>query len=226
MKKDMDGPADTSMMGIVHDALRRDLARTRTAIATAVSPARRHAIADHIAWMMQFLHEHHTGEDDGLYPLIRSANPAGAALLDAMAADHEAVDPAISGLRTAAAQWDATGSDTDRADVLAALDALEATLLPHLEREENEAMPLVSATITHRQWHEWDQEYNIKPKGLPKLAEEGLWMLDGIDARRRAIVEAEVPWIARQIILRGFGPGYRRRAAARWTRNTVGAAAR
>ncbi len=29
MKKDMDGPADTRMMGIVHDALRRDLARAR-----------------------------------------------------------------------------------------------------------------------------------------------------------------------------------------------------
>jgi hypothetical protein len=128
------------------------------------------------------------------------------------------------GLRAAAARWDATGSDADRAGVLAALDALDATLLPHLEREENEAMPLVSTTIPHRQWHEWDQMHNIKPKSLPKLAEEGLWLLDGIDERRRAIVEAEVPWIARQIILRGFGPGYRRRAAARWAPSRIGAA--
>ena len=22
-------------------------------------------------------------------------------------------------------------------------------------------MPLVSATLTHRQWHDWDQTYNI-----------------------------------------------------------------
>jgi hypothetical protein len=29
MRTNDDGPADTRMMGIVHDALRRDLARTR-----------------------------------------------------------------------------------------------------------------------------------------------------------------------------------------------------
>ena len=82
-------------------------------------------------------------------------------------------------------------------------------------------MPVVSATITHRQWHAWDQEHNIKPKSLPKLAEEGLWLMDGLDPARRAIVEAEVPWVPRMIVLHGFGPGYRRRAAARWAGTAV-----
>jgi Hemerythrin HHE cation binding domain len=173
MKKDMDGPADTSMMGIVHDALRRDLARTRTALATAVPPARRHAIAEHIAWMMQFLHEHHTGEDDGLYPLNRSVNPAA---------------PPCS------TPWRPTTRPSTRPPGCAprrraGTARAPTSTVPHLERDENEAMPLVSATITHRRWHEWDQKYNIEPRGLPKLAEEGLWLLDGIDGRRRAIVE-------------------------------------
>ena len=74
-------------------------------------------------------------------------------------------------------------------------------------------MPVVSATITHRRWHAWDQEHNIKPKSLPQLAEEGLWLMDGLDPARRAVVEAEVPWVPRMIVLHGFGPGYRRRAA-------------
>jgi hypothetical protein len=77
-------------------------------------------------------------------------------------------------------------------------------------------MPVVSATITHRRWHAWDQEHNIKPKSLPQLAEEGLWLMDGLDPVRRAVVEAEVPWVPRMIVLYGFGPSYRRRAAARW----------
>ncbi len=223
MNKNWDGPADTRMMGIVHNGLRRDLGRTRAALATPPDPARRHAIAAHLGWLMDFLHEHHTGEDQGLYPLVRATNPAAAELLDAMAGEHDAVDPAVGRLREAATRWDGSGSDADRRAMVAALDDLESVLLPHLDREEREAMPLVSATISNRQWHDWDQTFNIKPKSLPKLAEEGLWLLDGLDEERRRIVEAEVPWLPRQIILHGFGPGYRRRAAARWADASVAA---
>jgi hemerythrin-like domain-containing protein len=221
-KKDMDGPADTRMMGIVHDALRRDLARTRAALDGPVPEAQRRALAAHLLWMMDFLRAHHEGEDTGLYPMVRAADPTAGALLDAMAADHAAVDPAVDALRAAAVRWAA--ADTARAELRAALVALEDVLLPHLEREENEAMPVVSATITHRRWHDWDQEHNIKPKSLPALAEEGLWLMDGLDPARRAIVEAEVPWVPRMIVLHGFGPGYRRRAAARWAGTAVEAA--
>ena len=84
MKKNMEGPADTRMMGIVHDALRRDLARTRAALACPVPAAQRRALAAHVGWMMDFLHEHHEGEDKGLYPMVRAINPATGALLDAM----------------------------------------------------------------------------------------------------------------------------------------------
>jgi hypothetical protein len=116
----------------------------------------------------------------------------------------------------AASRWRQTGSDEDRAALLAALDTLADALLPHLDREEAEAMPLVSATLTHRQWHDWDQTYNIAPKSLPVLAEEGNWLLDGLDERRRQIVLHEVPLIPRLIVLHVFGPRYRRHATARW----------
>lgn len=222
MKKNMDRPADTRMMGIVHDALRRDLTRTRAALDGPLAQAQRRALAAHVGWMMDFLHEHHEGEDTGLWPMVRTVDPAAGVLLDAMSADHAAVDPAVHTLRTAAARW--AESDAARPELRDALTALENVLLPHLDREENEAMPVVSATITHRQWHDWDQKHNIKPKSLPKLAEEGLWLMDGLDPARRAIVEAEVPWVPRMTVLHGFGPGYRRRAAARWAGTSVGAA--
>ncbi len=75
-KKDVEGPADTRMMGIVHDALRRDLARLRAALTTEVGEGRRQALAAHVAWMTDFLHAHHEGEDAGLYPMVRAADPA------------------------------------------------------------------------------------------------------------------------------------------------------
>ena len=72
-----EAPADTAMMGIVHSALRRDLTRTSEAVSGSPPPGddQRRAIAEHVAWMMDFLHRHHAGEDDGLWPLVRQRDP-------------------------------------------------------------------------------------------------------------------------------------------------------
>jgi hemerythrin-like domain-containing protein len=219
MKHDMDGPADTRMMGIVHDALRRDLDRLRAELTTAPYPEgeQRSALAAHALWMMDFLHDHHAGEDSGLYPMVRAKNSEAAALLDDMDADHKRIDPAMTSFRAAIETWGAAGDDASRQQVLTALDGLDAVLRPHLDREESEAMPIVSRTITHRELHEWDQRTNIKPKSMPVLAHEGLWLLDGLAGERRDILLHEVPLIPRYIVLWGFGPGYRRRTAALWS---------
>ena len=52
--------------------------------------------------MMHFLHLHHTGEDVGLWPLVRARNPSAGALLDQMDADHRRIAPAITALEEAA----------------------------------------------------------------------------------------------------------------------------
>ena len=69
--------AATASMGIVHGALRRDLARIRTVLAAAPYPQgrQRAAIAAHTAWMMRFLHGHHGGEDAGLWPAVAAPSP-------------------------------------------------------------------------------------------------------------------------------------------------------
>ena len=217
MKRDMNDPADTRMMGIVHTALRRDLGRLHDALTNGrPGPEQREALGAHAAWMMEFLHAHHAGEDDGLYPMVLAKNPAALELLAVMEADHKRVIPAMDEFTQTVARWTSTGSDADRIETLTALDQLTTVLYPHLEREENEMMPVVAASITHRDWHRWDQQHNIKPKSLPKLAEEGNWLIDDLDVDRRKIVEAEVPAIPRYIVLYGFGPGYRKRAARRW----------
>jgi hypothetical protein len=73
--------ADTRMMGIVHGALRRDLLRTHDALTAEPYPQgrQRQALGEHVVWMMEFLHAHHTGEDEGLWPLVRQQNPAAGA---------------------------------------------------------------------------------------------------------------------------------------------------
>jgi hypothetical protein len=217
MKDDLDRPADTRLMGIVHDALRRDLERARAAISGPLFPAddQRTAIAEHLGWLMGFLHRHHESEDEGLYPLVRRRDPEVAGpLLDAMDADHRHLGPAITGLTEAATAY--AGSPAARDGLEQALDRLTDILYPHLRREEDEMMPVVAAAVTEAQWQEWDQKYNIKPLRPLELADTGLWILDSLNEADRATVTGLVPPVPRWIITHLLAGRYRRAAYRRW----------
>lgn len=218
MTTSLERPADTRMMGIVHAALGRDLRRVRQVLATDPPPRgrQRRALGEHVVWMMAFLHAHHSGEDLGLWPLVRERNPAAGALLDSLEADHRAISPAAERLTEAGRSYAVTATDEARVALVTALDALTAVLLPHLDREVDEAMPVVSASITHAEWRAIEQRYNIKPKSLPQLAMEGHWVLEDIDPEGYQVVVHTVPPLARFVLLYGFARAYRRRARARW----------
>lgn len=211
-------PADTRMMGIVHAALKRDLLRAVQVLAATPSPQgrQRKALGGHVFWMMDFLHAHHSGEDEGLWPLVRRRNSAAAELLDSMEADHARIAPAAEAVTTAARQYATTTTDPPRPALVEALEGLIEVLIPHLDREVAEAMPVVAASITNREWDAVEQEYNIKPKSTRELAFEGHWLLEGIDPEGYDVVVHKVPAVLRFILLHGFGRGYRRQARARW----------
>lgn len=71
-----DTTTDTRDMLVVHTALRRefrrapDLVRAATSAASADTGACER-VADHVAWLLGFLHHHHDGEDRLLWPLLR-----------------------------------------------------------------------------------------------------------------------------------------------------------
>ncbi len=208
-------PADTRMMGIVHSALRRDLVRLRLVLGTPVArePRRRTALAEHAVWLMDFLHHHHTGEDEGLYPLVVRRNPAAAELCERMDADHGAITPAMDELR-AAAQRHLSDPSRLGSDLLAAVTALEEPLVPHLAREEREMMPVVSASISDAEWTAWHQ--SMVHGSMRDLAFEGHWLLDGLDEESTAIVVGPVPAVPRFILVKLLGGAYRRKRALLW----------
>jgi hypothetical protein len=213
-----EAPADTRMMGIVHAALKRDLRRAREVLAAEPPPQgrQRRAVGEHVLWLMEFLHGHHTGEDEGLWPLVRARNPAAGPLLDSMESDHAHIAPAAAAVTAAAREYAATSSDGPRARLVEALDRLGEVLVPHLDREVAEAMPVVSATISDREWDAVEQEHFVKNKSIRELGTEGHWLLDGIDPEGYEVVVHTVPAVQRFVLLHGFARAYRRQAAARW----------
>jgi hypothetical protein len=174
------------------------------------------AIADHARWMMDYLHHHHQAEDTGLWPLIRQRAPWAQGLLDRMEADYAHVTPAAERLRQTAARYRSDAGDQPRADFRGAVSNLSQALLPHLRGEEDEAMPLVSASLTHAEWQAWDQQHNVRGKSLSRLAAEGHWLMDGLDPDRRDVLLHLVPAPARIVILKGYARRYRAACILRW----------
>jgi len=214
-----DEPADTRMMAIVHGALLRDLARARGVLAAATPPTgdQRRAVGEHVVWMMDFLHAHHTGEDEGLWPDLVARNPDAAALVESLEADHAHIAPAAHTVSVTAGAYATTTDDASRLAMSEALEQLDAVLAPHLAREVAEAMPVVAASLTRLEWETREQKNNIKGKSTRQLALEGHWLLDGLDPEGRDVVEHLVPFIPRLVLVYGFAGMYRRRAAACWS---------
>lgn len=219
----LDAPADTQMMGIMHSAFRRDFVRLRRVLDTrqATEPQRRSALAEHVLWLMNVLHEHHSGEDDGLYPLVIRRNPDSADLAQRMDEDHRIITPAMDRLVTAA-QRHLDDPDSPEHLLASAIDDLTGVLFPHLELEETEMMPVVSQSITEGEWRDWDEEFNLKPKSLTQLASEAHWVIDGLDDVSRDHVEHLVPAVPRFILLKLMGGPYRRKRAALWDGTDAG----
>ena len=222
MTKLLDAPADTRMMHIVHQALRRDLQRAQLALVATPPPSneRQRAIAGHVTWMMSFLRGHHRAEDDGLYPLVRQRDPAAAALLDAMHSDHDEVDRLITRVEEAAGVCARDDDVGGVEQLVAALDRLSQDLLPHLQREEDEMMPIVSSVVTAAEWRALEHKYNLESKSFVELGREGHWLIDDASAEDRQSVLDLVSPVPRFILLHGFAHSYRRHAAACWSSST------
>ena len=218
-----DTPADTTMMRIVHDALRRDLDRAHAVLSQPerADTAQRRAVGAHLTWMMRFLHAHHASEDDGLYPFVRD-RAAGAVdvceVLDRMASGHDAIAPAIAQVEVTAAALAADGSEDTAQQAALALDALREVLLPHLREEEADAMPIVSSLVTAAEWKALEKEYNVTPKSMSDLGFEGHWLIDATTEADRAAVLGVVPLVPRLLLLYGYARRYRRHASACWGR--------
>src|SRR3954454_17933582 len=99
---------------------RRDLAAFAAAVpVTPVADRRAWArLSRRFALFAGVLHQHHTGEDAGLWPLLaeRGAAPA---VLDALEAEHAVIDPLLSCCAAGLAALAASHSDEACRDPLA-----------------------------------------------------------------------------------------------------------
>ncbi|GIH90600.1 hemerythrin domain-containing protein [Planobispora siamensis] len=183
------GPVDVAAMYVMHRAFRRDLALF--AAATAATP-----VADRECWarlgrrwevFSSVLHKHHSGEDAGLWPLLleRSSGDGAAAVLAAMSAEHERIDPLLRECAAGFAVLARTADDGARRTLarrtLARRTAeLRELLEAHLAHEERDAMALVQAHLTQRDWERLDKEHFAPEYGLRDVPAVLAWVMHGL----------------------------------------------
>jgi len=190
------------MMYAMHAALRRELERIARVTARADDDPK-HVLRTAAGWEMfkSYLRIHHTAEDDMLWPPMRTAladNADAEALLDAMEAEHSAIDAALADRNSGPQRL---GEQTD---------ALATALRAHLGHEEAEGLAVIDATITRELFQAFGAEHGMRIAGdvqryLP-------WMLEGATPDVTATVLGQLPPPVQQAYRDQWQPAYARLA--------------
>ena len=207
-----EGPVDVHMMYVLHHAFRRDLrdfaeAAARTPVQDRATWRALGARFEQFGWS---LHHHHTGEDTGLWPLLRErATPDEVATLDAMEAEHGQIDPLLEAATAGLARLADHADEQTRADLVRQLSAARDTLGAHLAHEETDAMALVQRHLTQADWDHLEETAFRPDAPIARLAFLVPWIADGLPepVLRGLLDEAPLPM---RVIYR-----LRRRAYAR-----------
>jgi hypothetical protein len=147
-------PIEVRDMRIIHETFRRAYEEAAQLVRATPTPSsgRVTFLADHIDFGLTMLHHHHEGEDEILYPLLVERVPDHATRTEQIDHEHQMVKGSIDTARSACSKWRTTPT-RESADALAAsLDELNQALVPHLDNEEREIVPLAAVTVTQKEW--------------------------------------------------------------------------
>ena len=150
-------PIDTRDMVCVHVFLRREFRLAAAVVREVRAGDRRRSrvVADHLEFITRFLHNHHTAEDELLWPRLLERVPDELApIVHLMESQHEAVDALLQQINDLLPGWRESADSQDRDRLAALFDALYPGLTEHLDAEEQRLLPLAARSVTLEEWHE------------------------------------------------------------------------
>ncbi|MFI6080815.1 hemerythrin domain-containing protein [Streptomyces sp. NPDC051217] len=162
------GRADVRDMLVVHQAFRDSYSSAPGLVrGVAAGDTRRAAtVADHLKLIADFLHLHHKGEDDLLWPKLKERAPADLwPALEVLEAQHVEIDLLVNKSTALRTSWRRTAGVDEGEELAVVLSRLNEGLTEHLALEEDKVLSRVSQYMTDAEWHELgDHAIN----GLPK----------------------------------------------------------
>ena len=199
----MPGLTDTSDMPAVHQVFRLSLAAGPSFVASAAgSDERRALISNYYVNVIDFLEAHHEGEELLVFPLLSERAAGSLSVVDVARQQHVDVTALMEAAKTCMHEWESTG-DTAAETAVQSLQALTEVLIPHLDQEEAELLPLASR---HLSGEEWGQ---LPGHAMRRFGGDKIWLILGLIRERqteeqRAAMTANMPLPAREMWT-GFG---------------------
>lgn len=124
---------------LVHDNFRHELALLRDEMTKNTGPTLGAQLRVNCLTFCQGLHNHHTGEDTGLFPLLADRHPEAAPALARLSEEHKRIAELVDELKQTV--WTAGEPGEARAEV----ERIAAELEAHLAYEEDQLMPLLDS---------------------------------------------------------------------------------
>lgn len=144
---------DTSDMFAVHRALLESLGAAPTYVARAGDDSTRvEVIGSFYENLLEFVHVHHSGEDELIYPLLQERCGDQDAEIERINEQHKLLDGPMDVGRSNVAAWRASPSPEGAKAVVDAMASIDQTLRPHLADEEITVVPLCSIWMSPEEW--------------------------------------------------------------------------
>ncbi|GGQ49955.1 nitroreductase/quinone reductase family protein [Couchioplanes azureus] len=137
------GPPRTSAgsaggaLRLIHDAFRRELRLIREEVAKS-GPVLGAQLRVNCLTVCRGLHQHHTMEDGAMFPGIGRQRPDLGPVLDRLRAEHEKIAALLAELQEVLGD-----AGLGQPELQARVDELTATLVRHLDYEEQELIPVL-----------------------------------------------------------------------------------
>jgi hemerythrin-like domain-containing protein len=177
---------DTRDMLLIHRVIRREIGLLPALVRrTSGDVDRATTLAAHAVEMLDFLHHHHTGEDELMWPLLRDRVRLEAALIDRMEEQHTHIAEAIDDVRRLLASWSASADAAVGDRIATRLEEAARLLDEHLAEEETRVLPLVGEHLTQQEWDALAKHGFDAIPGRRRLAILGHILEEADDEERR-----------------------------------------
>jgi hypothetical protein len=145
---------DVNEMVVIHRVFRREFVAV-PGLVRAVRDGdvdRARVVGGHLRLMLAGLHMHHTGEDEVLWPLLTQRAAPTTGLVETMQAQHERVDEYADQVDALLRPWSERPTAIPGEQLARTVEAFAEALFEHLDLEEREILPLVTAHISVAEW--------------------------------------------------------------------------
>lgn len=211
--------ADTSsarpliqQMVVIHRVFRREFGLL-PALSRGVAPddlERSKDVADHATGLLRFVHIHHSGEDELLWPVLLDKVAIESDLIMRMEQQHEHVAALLPHAQQLLPAWAAAPSTERGAELAATFEEIAAVLNEHLGQEETQILPLVETHLTVGEWErlgEHARGHLAPPELMASLAA----IVEEADDEERLMFTAALPPPVLTMFVEQAEPAYRDR---------------